>query len=279
MLFRASYSGTMTPAGEGRYAFGNLRAVQRERLRTLEALLDEGTIRQLEARGVAGGWHCLEAGAGGGSIAAWLCERVSPGGSVLATDLDTTVLAELSHPNLDIRVHDVLADGLPDAAFDLIHLRLLLAWLQEPQVALRRLIAALKPGGWLVAEEMDFVSAVPDSRLAADSRDLIARAVHAHNTVLAARHGFDPFYGRRLVGELEDAGLAEIGCEGRASMWRGGEAGGSMWRLTLAQLHEPMIASGLVTSADLDAIFALCEDPRFSILSQITMAGWGRRGA
>jgi hypothetical protein len=52
---------------------------------------------------------------------------VAPGGVVLATDLDTTVLAELSNPILQIQVHDVLADGLRDGAFDLVHLRLLLA--------------------------------------------------------------------------------------------------------------------------------------------------------
>jgi SAM-dependent methyltransferase len=267
----------MADAAEGAYAFGNVRAAQRERLRTLEELLDEGTVRQLEARGVEDGWRCLEVGAGGGSIAGWLCERVAPGGFVLATDLDTTVLAELSHPNLEIRVHDVLTDGLPQGAFDLVHLRLVLAWLDDPQLALRRLVPSLKPGGWLVAEEMDFVSAVPDPRLAADSRDLVVRAVRAHNTVLGQRHGFDPFYGRRLVGDLEEAGLGEVAGEGRVSRWRGGEAGGGIWRLTLAQLREPIVESGLMTSADLDAFFALCDDPRFSVQSQITMAGWGRR--
>jgi SAM-dependent methyltransferase len=267
----------MTNGVDGSYAYKNVRAGQGERLRMLEELLDEGTIRQLEARAVGDGWHCLEVGAGGGSIAAWLCERVAPGGSVLATDLDTTVLAELSHPNLEIQVHNVLTDVLPDRAFDLVHLRLVLAWLNEPQRALQRLIATLKPGGWLVAEEMDFVSAVPDPRLPADSQDLVARAVQAHNTVLAQRHGFDPFYGRRLAGDLEDAGLAEIGCEGRASIWRGGATGGFIWRLSLAQLREPIIESGLLTSAELDAFFALCDSPRLSLQSQITMAGWGRR--
>jgi SAM-dependent methyltransferase len=187
---------------KGSYAFENARAVQRERLRTLEVLLDEGTIRHLEARGVDRGWRCLEVGAGGGSIAGWLCERVGPEGSVMATDLDTTVLAELSHPNLEIKVHDVLTDGLPSGAFDLVHMRLLLAWLAEPRVALRRLTEALEPGGWLVAEEMDFASAVPDPRLHPDERDLVARAVQAHNVVLGEQHSFDPFYGRRLMGEL-----------------------------------------------------------------------------
>ena len=63
--------------------------MQRQRLESLEAWLDEGTIRILVARGLEPGCRCSEAGAGGGSIAAWLCGRVSPAGSVLATDLDT----------------------------------------------------------------------------------------------------------------------------------------------------------------------------------------------
>jgi SAM-dependent methyltransferase len=267
----------MTTGGDGSYAYENVRAGQGERLRTLEGLLDEGTIRQLEARGVGDGWRCLEVGAGGGSIAAWLAERVAPGGFVLATDLDTTVLAGLSHPNLEIQVHDVLSDELPEGAFDLVHLRLVLAWLGEPRFALRRLIAALEPGGWLVAEEMDFLSVVPDPRLPADSRDLFARAVQAHNTVLAQRHGFDPYYGRQLVGDLEEAGFIEIGCEGRAAMWHGGAPGGAIWRLSLAQIRAPIIESGLLTSAELDAFCALCDDRRLSFQSQITMAGWGRR--
>ncbi len=52
-----------------------------------------------------------------------------------------------------------------------------------------------------------------------------------NNTI--SQHRFDPFYGRRVTGDLADAGLAEVGCEGRTSMWRGGEAGGRIWRLTL----------------------------------------------
>lgn len=259
------------------HAFDNARDVQGERLRALEAVLDPGTIQQLERRGVGRGWRCLEVGAGGGSIAAWLCARVAPEGSVLATDLDTTVLGQLSHANLELRVHDVLVDELPEAEFDLVHLRLLLAWLVEPRVALRRLIAALKPGGWLVAEELDFVSLAPDPRLDADSRTLFSRVMHAHTAVLAERHGFDHAYGRRLVGDLTDAGLTDIGCEGRVSMWRGDGPGGTVLRLTLSQLREAMIASELVTASEVDDAIALFQDPRLRFQSQVTMAAWGRR--
>ncbi|MFD0852267.1 hypothetical protein ACFQ07_08540, partial [Actinomadura adrarensis] len=140
-----------------------------------------------------------------------------------------------------------------------------------------RLTSALRPGGWLIAEEMDFVSAVPDPRLPADVRDLVERAVRAHNAVLSQRHGFDPFYGRRLAGDLEDAGLTEIGCEGRVFTWRGGQAGGLIWRLTLTQLRDPIIETGIMTASDLDAFCDLCDDPGLRFQSQVTMAAWGRR--
>ena len=90
------------------YAFGNARAGQGERLAALADALDGGTVRQLEAIGVGRGWRCLEVGAGDGSIAAWLSERVGADGAVVATDLDTTVLRERSGPNLEVRQHDVL---------------------------------------------------------------------------------------------------------------------------------------------------------------------------
>lgn len=266
----------MPAADETTYAFQNVRAVQTERLRALEAVLDEGTAQQLDSLGVGVGWRCLEVGAGGGSVAAWLCDRVAPNGTVVATDLDTTVLRDLSRPNLEIRAHDVLKDDLPQREFDLVHLRLLLAWLSEPHAALQRLISTLKPGGWLLAEEMDFASVAADPRVGAAAQDVFARVVAAANAILAAQHTFNPHYGRRVAGDLVDAGLTDVGGEGRASIWRGGEAGGTVWRLTFAQLREPMLASGLVTSADIDEAIALCDHPGFWFVSQITMAARGR---
>ena len=118
---------------ETKYAYDNARAVQSERLAALAEALDPGTVRHLDSIGVGRGWRCLEVGAGGGSIAAWLSERVAGDGAVVATDLDTTVLRELWRPNLEIRVHDVLEDDLPEGEFDLVHVRLLLGWLSEPQ--------------------------------------------------------------------------------------------------------------------------------------------------
>ena len=264
-------------ASEETYAFVNAEPLQRQRLEMLEAWLDEGTIQILDARGLEPGWRCLEAGAGGGSVAAWLCRRVRPEGSVLATDLDIRFMRELAYPNLELQIHDLLQDELPEREFDLVHVRLVLSWLAKPFLALGRLAAALKPGGCLVAEDLDFQSLAVDPHLDARTRSVFSAVAEAHLAVLSAQHGFDPFYGRRVAGDLSAAGLVEVQAEGRASLWRGGGYGGRLFMLTLMQLRESIVAAGLVPSADVDESIKLCDESRLSLVSPLTMAAWGHR--
>jgi tRNA A58 N-methylase Trm61 len=68
---------------------------------------------------VTAGWRCLEVGAGGGSVARRLGERVGATGSVLALDLDTTYLADLP-PHITVRRHDLTREQLPHGEFDLV---------------------------------------------------------------------------------------------------------------------------------------------------------------
>jgi SAM-dependent methyltransferase len=195
----------------------------------------------------------------------------------VATDLDTTHLADLSHHNLEVRVHDLIHDDLPQAEFDLAHIRLVAAWLPKPQAALERLAESLKPGGLLLVEELDFVSVVPDPSMHPEAGALLGRIVAAHNAALSSDHTFDLFYGRRLEGDLSDAGLVEVGSAGHVSMWRGGQPGGRLWQLTLSQLREGMIKVGDVTGAEIDRAIELFDQASVSLLSPVMMAAWGRR--
>src|SRR5262245_1930125 len=120
------------------------------RFATLSAVFDRATRRYLLDRGLAAGWHCLEVGGGAGSIAHWLSEHVGAAGRVLVTDIDTRFLEALKSPNLEVLRHDVTRDPLPDGAFDLVHTRMVLIHLPLRHEVLQRLVAALKPGGWLV---------------------------------------------------------------------------------------------------------------------------------
>jgi SAM-dependent methyltransferase len=253
------------------YAFDNALPAQLQRLRTLEELWDAGTFRQLETLGVHETDRCLKIGAGGGSVARWLSERA---GSVLATDLDTRYLTE--GPNLEVRVHDVLAHELPAREFDLVHLRQLLGWVPDRPEALRRIHAALKPGGVLLAEEMDFGTVAPDPRM--PDAELLTRAIAVHNDVLVERSGFDPHYGRKLAGDMEAAGCANVGGEGRAMMWRASNAGGRIWVLTLSQLRDAIVESGRMSAHDIDAAIALCRDGLLC-LSPVLFAAWGYASA
>jgi SAM-dependent methyltransferase len=261
----------------GRYAFENAVPGQRQRLRALEAVLDPGTLRQLPELGVGPGWECLEVGAGAGSIARWLAELVGPHGRVLATDLDPTAFGSVgdAYPWLTVAQHDLTTDPLPATSFDLVHARLVLSWLADPVDALTRLVRALKPGGWLVLEELDFVSAVPDPAMDADSAAVFTRVLHAHTVVLTEQNGFHPTFGRRLHGLIEAAGLDDVCSAGSVSMWRSGEPGGDLWRLTFEQLRQAMIDTQLVDAVEVDTAMTLCRHG-LSFMSPVTMTSWGQ---
>src|SRR6202034_1120889 len=117
------------------------------------------------------------------------------------------------------------ADTPPPAAFDLVHCRLVLAHLPDRHAVLSKLAAALKPGGQLVAEEMDFVSVVADTHQPAGRA--FNAAVASSNDVLRAG-GFAPEYGRALLAGLAAAGLADVGTEGHVRLWPGGSPGATV---------------------------------------------------
>jgi SAM-dependent methyltransferase len=116
---------------------------------------------------------------------------------VLATDFDPRFLLTIRLPNLEAQQHDIVRDGLPRSSFDLIHMRLLLAHVLQREFALDKMIAALKPGGWILAEEMDFTAMAAEPTVDAERGRLFDRLAEAHRRVTSAR-GFDQFFGRRL---------------------------------------------------------------------------------
>jgi len=60
------------------------------RLRLIEKALDPLTISHLERIGIRAGWHCLELGAGAGSIMKWMGELVGNTGTVTGVDKDAS---------------------------------------------------------------------------------------------------------------------------------------------------------------------------------------------
>lgn len=244
--------------------------LERVRLGLLQEFHDPLSVRQLDAIGVAEGWRCLDVGAGGGSVTAMLADRVGAHGSVLATDLDTTLLDRLGGGCVEVRRHDLLADPLPAAEFDLVHARLLLMHLPCRLQALQCLVAAARPGGWLAGVEPDFTTVEM-----APANLIWDRAYSAFIDALVAG-GWDPRYGPRFPRDLRAAGLVDVEAESVATRGPGGTLILRLLSLTFERLRGRMLAVG-ADDDEIDEARRMLEDPAFTVSSQTTWVARGRR--
>ena len=254
------------------YLFDHGWKTEHERLTRLSATLDPVTIQHLETIGVTTGWRCLEVGAGAGSMAAWLCRRVGAQGHVVATDLDVKFLAALDSPNLEIRHHDIVHDSLEPAAFDLVHARSVLEHLAGREAALAKMVAALKPGGWLLVEDPDWVSFLPVAR---DQTDVFERAWWQFFAPVR-QAGWEPYYARTLGTTLRRHGLRDVQCVGRVFEWGGARPTTALFLFSFQRLRDPTVEAGRLSPQEADAFLALLEAPDFTAMSPIFFSAWGR---
>jgi len=256
------------------YLFEHTWEEERRRLDLLEEVFDPATRDALGRLALPAGARCLEVGAGAGSIARWLCGRVGADGRVVATDLDTGFLETLTEENLEVRRHDIVADDLEEGHYDLVHTRLVLMHLPERDRVLRRLVAALRPGGWLLVEDFDWSSlvAAPGST----AHGLHTRVNQALGLVFAAV-GATVEYGRCLPLDFRAAGLVGVGAEGRVQGPRGGAPAAAGWKLNPAKRGQPLGRTGRLTEAEVAEAVRTCDDPGFCGLYPVMVAAWGQR--
>ena len=266
---------TKTQPGTGSaYMLDNAARETPVRFDALSVIYDRTTIQHLENIGVGPGWKCLEVGGGGGSIAAWLAARVGPTGHVLVTDLDPRFLEPLQVPNLEVRRHNIALEPLPEAAFDLIHARLVLGHLPKPEKVLERLVAALKPDRYLIDEEFDSASLRSDPAISPGEIQLKSQIALFR---LAEERGLERRWGRLLYGRLRSFGLVNVCAEARLFMWHGGSVGASLMRANFEQLHDPFVAGGHITEQELHQDLAQLDSPDFMMPSPTMWTAWGRR--
>jgi SAM-dependent methyltransferase len=241
----------------------------------LSAAYDPVTFGRLDAVGVGPGWSCLEVGAGNGSVARWLSDRVGTTGRVLAVDLDPRWVEGPQRPNLEVRRLDLRSDELPETAFDLVHARLVLVHLPERAEVLARLVRSLRPGGWLVTSEFDSLSQpCPDP--VDETQALVNRVLEAFQALLQSR-GADPFYGRRLPGTFRSAGLVDVHVDGHLEVATGGSEASQVLRANLEQAREELVRRDRLSAAEVDRFLATLDDPGFSCLMPVLFTGRGRR--
>lgn len=258
---------------ERRYVLGGVDAGTEEgRLALLERRFDPGTIRRLKDLGVVSGWRCLEVGAGHGSITRWLSDRVGAAGSVVAADIDTRFLTGLPE-NVDVRELDI-GDLELEPDFDLAHCRALLMHLPDPAGALARILAALRPGGVLLAEEGDFgllhFGGHPNSAAQNDAHQRILNAMREARIM-------DGYFGRKLPEMLLAHGLELQFAEIDAATGRSGEPEYEWLRTTMLEVTARLVAAGVIDAATRGIVEEFFSTPGTVVTSVSLVAAGGRK--
>jgi SAM-dependent methyltransferase len=262
-------------ASSDAYLLDNRERQAGSRFDALSALFDAVTRRHVAALGIAPGWRCWEIGAGGPQVPAWLAEQAGPAGSVLATDIDTSWFEDAA--GIEVRRHDVAQDDPPEGGFDLVHARLVLVHVPERDEALRRMAAALRPGGHLLVEDFDIDLQPLASPYAPGPEHERAERIRRGFLDLLAGRGVDRAYARRLPAALRALGLQDVRAD--AFFPVADPAGAALDAANVRQVRAGLVAQGHATDAEIDAHLETLVAGRLDICVPPLVSAWGRRPA
>ncbi len=227
----------------------------RERLRTLSRIMQPTTLALLHRAGARPGMICLDAGCGGGDVVFDLARIVGPNGKVIGMDFDEKKLqiardeAEAAHlANVEFQAADLTKHDHTQE-FDLIHARFLLTHLPNPETVLAKMHQALRPGGVIVVEDIDFDGyfCYPDCRAIWRYVDLYKRSVRLQ--------GADPCIGPRLPSLLEKAGFTKVQMNVVQPSGTTGEVK-LLSPLTMEAIAGAVVAAGLASQQEVEQIIA-----------------------
>ena len=224
--------------------------IRRANLQPLEEHADPTSVRRLEATGVGEGWRCLHVGDAPSAVADWLAERVGPSGSV------------------EVVSGDALELDLPEESLDLVHTRCVLMHASDRRRALQRMTSWLRPGGWLVVEELDWMAAMSDPD---------ANRVGLFQALREALPDLDFESGRALLGDLASAGLIDTTADVRVDVIEGATPLARWEQRSVQILAEQALSAGTTTTEEVEAHLRRLEDPNYRGLGFTWVGACGRR--
>jgi SAM-dependent methyltransferase len=159
--------------------------------------------------------------------------------------------------------------------FDLVHCRLVLGHLQQNEDALRKVHEAVRPGGWLLAEESDSLWALvddpPNWPPAGETRAKLAKALAR----LWKEIGFAAWWGRTLLARFCEMGLERIDGEVRSPLLD--SASSELVLIMMARFRDQMIARGYITEEDYAAYEETARDPEWKTFLWFLTSVWGQK--
>ncbi|MCB0712924.1 MAG: methyltransferase domain-containing protein [Ignavibacteriae bacterium] len=250
-----------------------------DRLRILGEATWPSTERLLNKLHISSGMHSLDFGCGGGDVSVKLAQLVGPSGSVTGIDMDSTVLERARglalENNVSVEFLEKHCEEFDEQnRYDVAYARFILSHLTDPHDALRRMKESVKPGGWVVAEDIDIASHLyyPDN-------EAVARYVNIYEESARYR-GADPNIGPKLVSIFVEGGIRDPEVNVVMPTFRAGP-GKSIARITLRNIADTAIEAGITTREEVDDLLEELSrfeaDPTSIISTAQIIQVWGRR--
>lgn len=253
------------------------RAGEVERLRLQNEAWAPDTAAMLDAIGVAPGWHCLDLACGPGGITDVLAERVGANGKVTGLDGDRDFL-EIAKgwgpEGVDYIYGDAYETGLPDASFDMVHMRFIASTAGAPDKLITEALRILKPGGTLAMQEATFstLRCYPPHPAWDGLIDLFSASFPGHEGEPIAH---------QLYRKLRAAGCQDVHYRPCVVGTRSGDPWQDYLPATVESLRGPLLSRNIIEEEKLDTLLSECRqhlsDPDTVFSSVTCVQVWGKK--
>jgi len=252
----------------------------KRRLELLSRTLWPSTFQLLKRAGVGGGMVCLDMGCGGGDVTLGMARLVGPAGRVVGIDMDAVKLeaarqeaARQNLANVAFQQGNIY-EWDEERTYDRIYVRFLLTHLPDRETALIALRRALRSGGVLIVEDIDFAGSFCYPRCAA-----YERYVALYRQVVERRGG-DPDIGPKLHGLLVRAGLQPVHMA-LVHPFHIDQEEKTVSLSTLLNITDAVLSEGLAEAAEMEQAIeqlrAFTDDPTTIVSLPRVFQAWGRR--
>jgi SAM-dependent methyltransferase len=257
-------------------------ANEEERLRRLPRELAPDSSRFLGHLGIQRGDQAVDIGCGPHGILDLLSELVGPSGKVVGIEQsESTVrlarqfIARQKLRNVEVLHGDAKATGLPRASFNLVHARLVLVNVPEPQRVVEEMIALARPGAVVASHEADWGMSLchPPS----SAWDRLLRVFEA----CSRSNGVDLLVGRKTHQMFRAGGLVDIHVTPAIHAYPIGNGRRNILCDLVESVRDQIVMRGLLTDAELKEqlgeLRRHLEDDNTLLIPHLFLQVWGRK--
>ena len=263
------------------YLLGRSRP-EEERLRKQVQELSGEANWLLDQIRIPPGASAIDLGCGPQGVLDLLADRVGPQGNVVGLERSEDFVASARKfvadrklANVKVVQGDAKATNLPRESFDVVHARLVLVNVPEPQLVVEEMVALAKPGGAVVSHEADYLAHCCDPP--SPAWDRLVEILKAFSDA----KGIDLFVGRKTHRLLRDAGIVDIQVRPVIHVYPHGHNRRSILLDFIRNIRDAVIKEGFSEEDELNALVAELgrhlDDPGTQVISHLFFQVWGRK--